>query len=153
MTTLLYARILGEPVGKGRPRASIIAGHVHMRTPEVTRTWEGNAAFALREAWGAQGPLARDVAVRCAVFAVATRPKSRDRKRDPSGRMWRTSKPDGDNVLKAALDSLQMAGVVTDDKQVAHAEVRSFYAARGEGPCVELWMWSLDADDAGEQVG
>jgi Holliday junction resolvase RusA-like endonuclease len=52
--------------------------------------------------------------------------------------MWRPTKPDGDNVLKAVADALQDAGVVTDDKVIVTATVESLYAAKGEGPSVEV---------------
>lgn len=130
---LLCVTIPGEPVGKGRPRVTR-SGHAY--TPQKTRTWEGDAAATLALIWQGRAPLERPVQV--IVHAVASRPQRLLRKKDPAHRLWRCTKPDGDNVLKAALDALVRAGVIRDDVLAVHAEVRSLYASRFEGPSVEI---------------
>lgn len=140
--TLLHVAILGEPVGKGRPRATIRAGHATTYTPAKTRTWEANAAAAIAAEWYERAPL--DVPVRLIVQAIAGRPKRLLRKRDPDGRLWRTSKPDADNVLKACADSLVAAGVLRDDVLIVRAEVESLYARPDEGPSVQVWLEAVD---------
>jgi len=136
---LLHAVILGEPVGKGRPRATIRAGHATTYTPAKTRTWEANAAATLNEAWGHRAPL-DSTPVRVIVLAVKGRPGSLLRKKDHEGRIWRTKKPDADNVAKALCDALVAGGVLRDDTLVVRLEVESLYASKTEGPRVEVWM-------------
>ncbi len=81
--------------------------------------------------------------VEARVWAVDQRPKYLQRRKDPERRLWRFARPDGDNVLKSAIDALVMAGILADDKDVARWTVDSLYAAKGEGPCVEIELWSL----------
>lgn len=132
-----YFVVLGDPVGKGRPRVTVIAGHAHAYTPAKTRSWEASAAAAFATTWGA-APL--DEAVHVVIQAVAARPKRLLRKRDPAGRLWRTTKPDADNVAKAVGDALVAAGVLRDDALVVRLEVESLYARKDEGPAVHVWL-------------
>ena len=143
---MLTLSIPGEPVAKGRPKASVWAGRVHMRTPEKTATWEAGASMLMRNAWGGQAPLAVPVVVE--VQAVASRPMAMLPKAmggsapasrpPPEDRCWRQTKPDGDNVIKAVADALVKAGVLRDDVHVVRWVVESRYAALGEGPAVEV---------------
>ena len=136
--------IPGDPVGKGRPRATVIAGHARLYTPSTTAEWEKAAALLMRQEWAWRSPL--ECAVRVEVLAIAARPKRLLRKKDPDGRLWRCAKPDADNVAKAALDALVQAGVLRDDVQVVELVARSLYASRAEGPSVELTMVELTGD-------
>lgn len=150
---MLTLSIPGEPVAKGRPKASVWAGRVHMRTPERTATWEAGASMLLRNAWAGRAPLAEPVVVE--VQALASRPKAMLPKAmggsapasrpPPEGRCWRQTKPDGDNVLKAVADALVKAGVLRDDVHVVRWVVESRYAALGEGPAVEVVMRFVEA--------
>lgn len=149
MNPLLRLSIPGEPVGKGRPRAAVIAGHARLYTPSNTAAWEGKAATLARNAWGS-GPLDEPVAV--TVRAVAVRPQRLLRRKDPEGRLWRTSKPDLDNCIKAVLDALVNAGVLRDDVLVVSLVAQSLYTARDEGPCVEVLVHAVQADVVTEPV-
>lgn len=142
---LLHVSIPGEPVGKGRPRVTTVGGFARAYTPGKTARWETGAALQMRETWGKRPPL--DEPVRVVVLAVASRPKRLLRKRDPDGRLWRTTKPDADNVAKAACDALVAAGVLRDDTLAVRLEVESLFARRDEGPSVEVWL-----EPAGDRV-
>lgn len=130
--------IPGPPVGKGRPRLSTRGGFARAYTPPKTAHWEGFAFSVLRQGWGDHPPI--DAPCRLRVVAVGERPKSLQRKKDPPGRMVRTTKPDGDNVLKCVGDALKLAGVVRDDVLIWSWHCESMYAAKGEGPCVEVTL-------------
>ena len=134
--TLLEVTIPGQPVGKGRPRVALRGGAARALTPAKTVRWEQGAAMVLRAAW--QGTQPHDGAVAAVVTAVARRPKRLTRRKDPDGPIWRPKRPDLDNVVKATLDALQLAGVIRDDAQVVHLLARSLYAAKGAEPCVLL---------------
>jgi len=129
---ILSVTILGQPVGKGRPRMSP-RGHAY--TPGKTREWEAGAAGAMALAWPFV-PLEEPVAV--TVRAVSSRPRKLMRRIDPPGRMWRTAKPDADNVLKIVCDALEKAGVVADDRYIVMMSVQSLYVAKGETARVEV---------------
>ena len=144
MIPRLYARVVaphlsltipGDPVGKGRPIFSTRNGRVTARTPGKTAAWERFAAAAFFMRRGGQtitGPC------RLHVVAVGKRPKRLMGKDDPQGRVWRTTKPDGDNVLKAVADALVLGEVIRDDVLLVEMTVLSVYAAKGEQACVEV---------------
>jgi Holliday junction resolvase RusA-like endonuclease len=148
-----HVSINGPPIGKGRPRAFVVGGsrpgspaRVRAYTPEKTRSWERDAAWIMAEEWTSDAPY--DGPVRVTVVAVAARPKRLMRKRDPDGTVWRCSKPDGDNVLKAVADAMVLARVIDDDVQIVDARVLSVYAAKGDGPRVDvLWTNELTEPD------
>ena len=133
--------IPGPPIGKGRPRATAVSGHVRLYTPKKTADWERSAALLVRNAW-MRGP--SDDLCRADIVAVFSRPQRLLRKKDPFERFWHGGKPDIDNVAKSVLDSLVMAGVIRDDKQVVELFVRSVYVSKEEGPCVEIRLSSID---------
>jgi Holliday junction resolvase RusA-like endonuclease len=123
----------GAPMGKQRPRVSFRHGKAIAYTPARTIQWEHFAADIMaREHKGEpfDGPLSLHV------LAVAHRPKRLMRKGDPPGRILRTTKPDGDNVLKCCADALQKAGVIRDDCHIAAWSCLGYYAAKEEGPQV-----------------
>jgi Holliday junction resolvase RusA-like endonuclease len=110
-------------------------------TPKKTADWERSAALLARNAW-MRGP--SDDLCRADIVAVFSRPQRLLRKKDPFERFWHGGKPDIDNVAKSVLDSLVMAGVIRDDKQVVELFVRSVYVSKEEGPCVEIRLSSID---------
>lgn len=152
--------IPGEPVGKGRPRATTIGGHARLFTPKKTRSWERLAADVMVLTWcripgcRGQGPIR--VPVRVVVEAVCSRPKRlvprsmggtlAKSSKLSDGRLWRPTKPDADNVAKAALDALVLAGIILDDVQVVEVTARSLYGAVGEAGCVVVHLDLIEGD-------
>ena len=135
--------IPGPPIGKGRPRAAQVGGHVRLYTPKKTADWERSSALIMRNAW-MRAP--SDDYCKAEIVAVFSRPKRLLRKKDSEQRLWHGSKPDIDNVCKSVLDSLVMAGVMRDDTQVVFLVARSVYASKSEGPCVEIKLSSIDGE-------
>ena len=137
--------IPGDPVGKGRPRLSTRGGHARAYTPKKTRTWEAGAALVLRNAHRGY-PIAAPV--RVVVHAVQERPKRLVprsaggsfpvRQVCPLGRLWRPHRVDLDNVIKAVLDAMMLAGVIVDDAQVVELHGYSLYGDIGETSRVEV---------------
>lgn len=127
--------VLGEPIGQGRPRACVIGGHARLYTPKKSASWCAQAVEAFACHWDG-APY--DGAVRVTVDAVFSRPQRLLRRKDPDGRIAHASKPDADNVAKAVLDAMTKAGVLRDDALVTELLVRKWYAAREEGPRVEV---------------
>lgn len=142
---ILDVVIPGAPVGKGRPRFARAGAGVRTYTPSATVEWEGAAVLHLRNAY--HGPLLTDP-VHVEVVAVGRRPghllpkehggSAPRSKPPPSGRMWRPTKPDADNVLKIALDALIKAGIIRDDVQAVSVSAVSVYAALDEAPYVRV---------------
>ncbi len=121
-TNVVFA-IPGNPVAKGRPRARIFNGRVHLYTPAKTKYYEQKIERAARRVSLHE----LDQPLRVDILAVTKRPKRLCRKKDPEGLIYRPSKPDGDNVRKAVLDGLSK---FFDDKQVVSGETVCLYAAK-----------------------
>lgn len=118
--------IIGEPVAKGRPRASIIGRpphqHVHIYTPAETEAAE--QAFRLlarkyRPRKPLTGPLKVDT-----IFVV-TPPQSFPKDRS---RLWPHVKPDDDNYRKLAIDAMN-GEFFHDDGQVCGGESYKVYGS------------------------
>lgn len=120
--------IPGAPVGKGRAKATIVAGRAKMYTPKKTASYEGLVAMAATEAMAGTPPL--DEAVSMTMVVCCPVPASWSGKRQRmavAGDIRPTTKPDIDNVVKGVLDG--MNGVVfRDDVVVAELIVRKFYS-------------------------
>lgn len=136
-------RIPGEPVAKGRPRATIRGGKPATYTPQKTQTWEARAAQHMAEAMrGALQTKPFAGAVEMTVVAVWLCPKTDHRKRAPTPRRRRPQGADADNVLKAVCDAGN--GVLyVDDRQVVRATVEKWTAAQDEAPYVEVTIREL----------
>lgn len=143
-TPVVEITIPGEPHAQARPRARVIEAKgrnfVQMYEPAESRNWKAMAHEHMQHAFGVRHPLAG--AVELTVIAYFTCPRSKWRKREPRPAQWHTSKPDGDNVLKAVKDAAK--GVLwLDDSQVAIATIRKIVAAQGEGPRIVLQVREL----------
>ena len=135
----LSTTIFGEPCPKGSPRVTK-AGRTypHKKSSDYIR----NVAGQLEARWMSQPPLEGPLSVKAVV--VLSRPKRLLRKKDPSGRVRHDRKPDIDNFAKSVLDAVTKAGVWVDDGQVCDLNMTKWYAAKGEAPRVELWIWRVE---------
>ena len=117
----------GEPVGKGRPRASQRRGSIHFRTPEKTVTFQRTVQVLARAA-GARPKtmIPKGVPIRLDVIPIFHRPGRLYRKADPPGLVPHTGKPDIDNVFKACADALNDL-VYKDDAQICSMRSDAFY--------------------------
>jgi Holliday junction resolvase RusA-like endonuclease len=134
----LHLTIPGDPHGKRPPQYD----PRQRRTVKAagSRTYE-KAVAALARATHRAPPL--DGAHVVEIAAVCRRPGARPdavpREVWATGeRCARVGKPDADNIAKAVLDGLRAGGVLRDDTVVTRLVVVRVYAARGEGPCVEV---------------
>lgn len=122
--------VLGEPQGKGRPRFSVIAGHVHARTPEQTATYENLIRVEYLAQCGANSRFADDEMLKMQIDAYYSIPKSdsaKKRAQKLNGEIRPTKKPDMDNVLKVYADALN-GYAYRDDTQIVEAVVNKWYS-------------------------
>ena len=163
MTVLFSAVIQGQPLGKERGRSFAIQRadgkmSTRVKTADKTRNWETSAAWQFKKVMGfgrSMFPLRGPIGI--LAIAVSARPKNR-----PQGypkeswikdRVWRISKPDGDNVLKIIADTLTKARVIHDDCEIASwGPILCMYAAVGEGPCVEVVVTDLPPTPRGSYL-
>ena len=123
--------VFGEPVGQARPRFARIGAGVRTYTPKATAEWvkrvKVDAEHALQFApeFDTEAPM--DVVLVFFMPIPASWPKWK-REAAARGQVAHTSKPDADNLAKAALDGL--SGVLfTDDAQVVSLTVSKGYSA------------------------
>lgn len=134
--------VVGEVVGKPRPRFTSYGGRVRTFTPKKGETFES----IVRVAYQAQGGTMHDGAVEVEIAYRRPMPKSRPKKVD---REWDSFKPDIDNVAKAVLDALN--GVAfADDKDVV--SLKAVKLPRVRCPQEELYVRVSEVDDCTEYV-
>jgi Holliday junction resolvase RusA-like endonuclease len=134
----------GKPIGKGRARAYRKGNHIGHYTPEQTVAYEAKGAALAKLAMAGAEPFTGPVSVVIRAYLAIPKSFSRvEHQRAVLGRRRPTSKPDGDNMAKAACDF--MNGIVyADDKQIAYLSVAKFY---GEIPRVEIEVAAIDVDE------
>lgn len=132
--------IPGEPVAKGRPR---VLRNGMTYTPKKTKDWERAARILAGQAMFLQerelfaGPVRLRV---MAVFEITPSWPAWKQEAAAKGIVRHTSKPDYDNLVKAAKDALN--GVVyADDAQVVE---HSGGKAYGEAPHVYITVEPID---------
>jgi len=133
--------VYGEPVGKGRPRASTINGHARMYTPSKTLSYEAKVKETYISSFGETKPSTK--AYRVSIVAFFGLAKA-DYKKDGTlnGHGLRKveniehchKKPDLDNIAKAVTDSLNGL-LYLDDSQIVWLYVEKRF---GETPRVEI---------------
>lgn len=138
--------ILGEPVGKQRPRYSSYGGYVRTYTPQKTINYESLIAHEYNEKYGTL-MFPQGVPVKATIKAYFGLTKGDFGKKglNKSGRakmamVYCTLKCDIDNIIKSVLDSLNSI-CYFDDKQVV--EITSSKAWTLESPRVEIILESL----------
>ncbi len=117
----------GKPVAKGRAQASVIAGHVRMRTPAKTVAYESTVALVASQAM--QGRELMEGPLRLSVVAYFPMAKSWPKKKVEAarrGEVLPTSRPDADNVAKAIADACNGICYADDAAIVSLAVVKAF---------------------------
>lgn len=130
----------GIPVAKGRPKISTWGGRARAYTPAKTVAYEGLVAMAGQEAMDGTPPIDGPVSVDIvAWFPIAPSWSKKKRQAAVDGKLRHTSRPDGDNLLKAIGDGLNNV-VWRDDSQIAEARVSKRY---GDVPGVAVTVMAL----------
>ena len=135
----LTLTIPGEPVAKGRPRFY----NGHAITPAKTVNYE----TLVKEMWavthGQQMLDGELCASLTAYFAIPGSKSKAMKKRMSEGIVRPTKKPDIDNLIKSALDSLN--GIAyKDDSQIVTVVASKFYS---DTPRLELEIWERPKED------
>lgn len=112
--------ILGQPVAKARPRVTK-TGHVY--TPQKTIDFERKIALKALEI--SLPKLTKPLEIE--IDFIFTRPQRIPKKQ--SERVFKETKPDIDNCIKAVLDGLKVS---FDDKLVCRLTASKYYASINE---------------------
>lgn len=117
----------GTPVAKGRPRFSIIAGHVNTYTDAKTRKYEDRIKQAARIAMIGKGPLAGALAVKVMITLIPPSSWSKKKRQEAvEGSRRPAVRPDADNYAKAAIDGCNKI-VFNDDAQITDLIITKRY--------------------------
>lgn len=113
--------VIGNIVGKGRPRFTRIGGYVRTYTPKRTHDYES----LIKEAYPG---VMHEGALRIEISAFFMIPKSYTKKRSAKlpGKPY-MMKPDIDNIAKSVLDGLN-GTAWKDDNQVVELKIKKYYA-------------------------
>lgn len=136
--------VLGEPMGKQRPRATFVAGHATIYTPKKTQGYEARFASAFAEKYPDKEPMQGAIKVSINAFFALSKAdfnsKGEPNKKGTAklqNEIMPTKKPDCDNIAKAVLDGLN--GIAfQDDSQVITLAITKNYSLR---PRVEVYVW------------
>ena len=137
MSATVYFVVYGNPVGKGRPRATSRGGFVRMYTDAKTLGFESavadEARIAMREWQAFNTPMQLQLS---AYYPIPKSWSKKKRQMAMDGEIHPQVKPDLDNVMKAVLDA--MNGVVyVDDSQVINMVATKRYSS---DPRVEVYL-------------
>lgn len=137
MSATVYFVVYGNPVGKGRPRATSRGGFVRMYTDAKTLGFESavadEARIAMRDWQAFETPMQLQLS---AYYPIPKSWSKKKRQMAMDGEIHPQVKPDLDNVMKAVLDA--MNGVVyVDDSQVINMVATKRYSS---DPRVEVYL-------------
>ena len=118
--------IPGDPVAKGRPRASRRGRGVVMHTPKKTADHEKRIQAIARRAWNGEAPFDGPLLVE--FLPVFGRTQAQEGKRWNPGALWHQKRPDLDNLAKV-IDALN--GIAfRDDGQISKIQASKVRAPR-----------------------
>jgi len=126
-------RVFGLPKGQPRTRAFSRGGKASVYDPGTADDWKAAVARAVGSGRPYHsGPLSIEVSF----FFPA--PKRLCKQIQALEKIPRDAKPDIDNLLKATMDALSIAGVWNDDAQVVHVSASKFYSCVEPGAVIQL---------------
>ena len=128
----------GEIVPAPRPRFARASGRTYM--PQKYRDWQNSVLDHARK----QAPKEPIKAIfEIQLLFLFARPKSKTTKTNRDLRSFRTGRGDLDNSIKSALDLLQLAEVIHDDRQCVKILAEQWYCASSEIPRVEIHISTI----------
>ncbi len=136
--------ILGEIVGKARPRMNTYTGIAY--TPTKTKYYEYLVKKAFQDKYGCIDLIPGDIAVKVTIDAYFEVPKSTSNRKAQKmlNHLIRpTKKPDIDNITKIILDAMNKF-VIYDDTQVVELEVKKYYS---KAPKIYVKVEELNYDE------
>jgi Holliday junction resolvase RusA-like endonuclease len=126
---MIQFTVLGEPVGKSRPKFSTVNGRAMAYTPAKTVNYETLVKLSYQQQCNDK-PYEKDIPLRAEITAYFPIPKSASMKRKKmmlEGQIRHTKKCDADNLAKAVLDALNGIAYY-DDSQVCELSVSKLYS-------------------------
>ena len=125
------------PTAKGRPKSTVVHGHVKTYTPAKTRRAEADIMAMMRMQVMELGNFGADVPLRIEATFYRERPKYL-----PKRVTMPVSRPDYDNYIKLLTDALEKY-IYRNDSQICTALIKKRF---GDPPRIEL---SIEVDENG----
>jgi Holliday junction resolvase RusA-like endonuclease len=137
---MIQFTVYGEPVAQGRPRATMINGHIRMYDPKKSRDFKEYVKLVASEHRPEkllEGPISLVVKVYKPTLKSFSKKKKAAAE---AGQLRPTSKPDVSNYLKLIEDAL--TGVIwKDDSQIIDCSISKYYS---ETPRTEIQIKEMD---------
>jgi Holliday junction resolvase RusA-like endonuclease len=137
---MIQFTVYGEPVAQGRPRATMIDGHIRMYDPKKSRDFKDYVRLVASEHRPEklrEGPISLVVKVYKPTLKSFSKKKKAAAE---AGQLRPTSKPDVSNYLKLIEDAL--TGVIwKDDSQIIDCSISKYYS---ETPRTEIQIKEMD---------
>lgn len=135
----------GEPVAKGRPRATTVNGHARMYTPAKTAQYEQLVAVYAAAAMDKAPLMEHPVRLHLGIYCKVPGSWSKKKRTDALAGIERPAKkPDIDNIVKSLADG--MNGIVwVDDSQIVELVCSKHYALE---PYVSVKVTSPEMESA-----
>ena len=144
--SMIYFKVMGEPVGKGRPRFSKRGDYVHAYTPKKTSDYEEKIKFEFMACNCEKMPVyGKGIPLKVEMVIAMQIPHSWSGKKREQARLGNivpTKKPDVDNVIKQ-LDALNGLAF-HDDSQIVEITAEKIYV---EDPYLEVRIHPRDWGD------
>ena len=150
MSRIVQLTILGDPIGKQRPRVSMANGVVRTYTPQRTTNYESLVAHEYMEKYGGRMfEVNEPIHATVNAYFGLTKGDFGKKGLNKSGRekisgVYATTKVDIDNVLKCVFDALNSI-CYPDDKQIVVVSSSKCYTIGT--PRVEITLESLRKDN------
>lgn len=131
---MIVFTVYGEPVAQGRPRATVMRGHIKMYDPKKSSDYKDYVRLAASQHAPErllEGPLSLQIRIFRPIPSHISKKKVEQAE---AGILRPTTKPDTDNYVKGIKDALK--GVIwKDDSQVVDLVASKYYGVR---PRVEV---------------
>lgn len=134
----------GDVKGQPRVRATIRGRHAGVYDPGTANDWKASVQFAARPKFDGvkfEGPVSLIIRTYFKRPKSHFRGKSHELKEDAP--MYKSSKPDADNVAKAIMDALTSLGIWNDDAQVSIVRVVKFWGMKNGKHGAEIHVSEL----------
>jgi Holliday junction resolvase RusA-like endonuclease len=137
---MIQFTVYGEPVAQGRPRATMVNGHIRMYDPKKSSDFKSYVRLVAadhRPDKLLEGPISLTVKVYKKTLKSFSKKKIAAAE---AGQLRPTSKPDVDNYVKGVKDALKNV-IWKDDSQVVDLHISKWYS---ETPRVEITIVPLE---------
>ena len=137
--------VLGEVIGKGRPKFRRVGEYTQTYTPKRTADYERLVRLEYEAQVGRGGFFDKGKALGMSINIFKSIPQSTSAKKRQlmlDGKICPGKRPDIDNCVKVVCDALNKVAF-QDDSQVVGLTVQSAYA---EWPRMEIEIWEVGAN-------